>query len=169
MATINNSDLFKELKEGIKLQQLRDVIPSQLADKVVPVMEVNPKLLRRTNLIKSQSATANSNTTIYTTPTDKDFFLTNFVMQGIKDAVCDMATGQFFYLTVVIDGATTSLAPVSGITLTAQSERVVVVLAHPLKIDKGTNIILARGGAFAAGVFSRSATIMGYLVENINA
>jgi hypothetical protein len=46
MAQIFNSELKKQLIDGAKLQTSKDVIPSQLADKVVPVMEVNPKLLK---------------------------------------------------------------------------------------------------------------------------
>ncbi len=44
-AIIYNSDVTKELRDGGKIS-LRDAIPNQLAEKVVPVMEVNPKFYK---------------------------------------------------------------------------------------------------------------------------
>jgi hypothetical protein len=167
MATIHNTDLTKELKEGGKLQQLRDVIPSQLADKVVPVMEVNPKLLRITNTTATATVNATGAGTVYTTPADKDFFLTNVHLHVIKNVVCDAATGVYVNFTVVQDGATKSLIALSGITLTAQEDIVTLNLSQPMKIDR--NSLIRWTGTYAAGVMVRSANVIGYVVENINA
>ena len=84
MATIYNSDLFKEMASAGALQQAVDKIPNQLAEKVVPVMEVNPKLFRRINIIKQDDLQNATSSTTYTTPTDKDFFLTNLNFSYIK-------------------------------------------------------------------------------------
>lgn len=167
MAIIYNTDLSKELKEGAKLQQLRDIIPSQLADKVVPVMEVNPKLLRRTNLIKSNIRSTSGNHSIYTSPaTGQDVFLETFTISMIKDVICDAATGSF-NVNITVDGATIDVFRLPIITLTAQSSSIVLTLPHPVKIDRNSSVLMT--GTFAAGVCVRSLSCTGYIVDNINA
>lgn len=158
MATIHNTDLTKELKEGGKLQQLRDVIPSQLADKVVPVMEVNPKLLRRTEVSFSRTSTAG---TIATLPAGRDFYITGFTL-GVLKLVTD--TGTDASLTVVVKGETIKLAVIPGITLTAQDQIIALNLTAPIKVDQGSNLITA-----GANISKITATILGYYVDNPNA
>jgi hypothetical protein len=164
MATINNSELFKELKDGIKLQQLRDVIPSQLADKVVPVMEVNPKLLRRANIVRQTTITNGTTATIYGTPTDKDFFLTTATLTFIKDVT---ATTTLISLRATVDGVVQHILTIPSLTLTVHSGEVAISLPSAVKIDKGTNIIIA--SATNVGNISISGNITGYTVDNINA
>ncbi len=43
MAQIRNSDIQKRILEEAKLQASVDVIPTELADKILPVLNVNPK------------------------------------------------------------------------------------------------------------------------------
>ncbi len=165
MAQIHNTDLFKELKDGIKIQQMRDVIPSQLAEKVVPVMEVNPKLLRRINVMKKGAASNATSSTIYTTPTDKDFFLTNATICAWKDVTAVAASQR---LNVTIDGAVTPIFTIETLTLTAiQPVTASLNFSCPLKIDRGTGISVTNDNATANTKVA--ATIFGYLVDNITA
>jgi hypothetical protein len=166
MAQIHNTDLTRELKEGGKLQQLRDVIPSQLADKVVPVMEVNPKLLRRTNIVKSISSTASAGTTtIYSIPQGQTFYMTSAHISFTKDVVCDVARGRYA-ITCTIDGVSLSIPlEVSINTLTAESQSMALDFSHPIKVDAGTNIQV-NSFTYAAGTSARCAGITGYLTSN---
>lgn len=167
MAWIYNTELSKELKEGAKLQQTRDIIPNQLADKVVPVMEVNPKLLRRINIVRNVSSAVTAGMTAYTTPTGaQDFYLTGFQFSLTKDAACDAATGTLT-ITATIDGASRVLGNYSHITLTADSVIIDREFTIPVKIDRGSTI--ANSITFAAGVCTRSLCITGYTVDNPNA
>ncbi len=43
MATINNSEIMKRIAEDAKIEQAYDKLPTQLAEKVVPVLISNPK------------------------------------------------------------------------------------------------------------------------------
>lgn len=166
MATIYNSDLFKELKDGGKIQQLKDDIPNQLAEKIVPVMEVNPKFFRRCNLIKRGSASNATSATVYTTPTDRDFFLCAACLSVVKDAT---ATSVLSTIRVFPEGAgsatTQDILVVGGISLTAQSEIVSISLPYPIKVERGSNIVITNstnvGNVLATG------SIIGFLVENI--
>lgn len=164
MATIHNTDLTKELKEGAKLQQLRDVIPSQLAEKVVPVMEVNPKLLRRCNVVRGQEAINNTSGTIYTTPTDKDFFLVACGLGVIKDAT---STSILTTLRATIDGVSQKILSIPSISLTPQISTISNSFPTPLKIDRGTSILLVNSTNVAN--ITCSGSIVGYLIDNINA
>lgn len=163
MATIYNSQLTRELTDAAKIQVSRDKIPNQLAEKVVPVMEVNPKLLRRANIVRSGTATGTGASTIYTTPSNQDFFLTHAELSIIKDAASDYATGGY-PLNVTIDGVTRSILIISILTLTAQNQTVGIAFNTPVKLDRGSTIAL-NSASSTAGTFIRAATFGGFVDE----
>jgi len=163
MATIYNSDLSKELQQGAKLQ-LRDRMPSELAEKVVPVMEVNPKLLKTTNYLVAGSGSATSNT-IATTPTDKDTYITNACLSMIKDAT---STSTSTTLTITPFGqAAVSVLRIACATLTAQTDSLTQNWSNPIRLARGSNIIITHSSNVAniLGV----AAVQGYTEENITA
>lgn len=168
MATIYNSDLSKEISDGAKIQTSKDQIPTQLAEKVVPVMEVNPKFFRKINLVRSVLATASgASNVIYATPADKDFFITNLCLSFFKDAACDAATGRIA-ITVSTDGLASNPLNVAITTLNLQEQTVSINFPIPLKVDRGSNIFTAQP-TFAAGTFTRTASVCGFLVDNVTA
>jgi len=160
MATIYNTELLKELRDGIKGQQLTGSFPNKLASAVVPVMEVNPKLLRRTTIIREKLVTNTAEATIYTTPTNQDFYLTGISMAYIKDA-----TSQSTYqrVLVVTNGATSNIAYLPQITLTAGQANHFISFDKPVKIDRNTNISGGVGNATAN--ISSAIIIYGYIDE----
>jgi hypothetical protein len=166
MSTIHNSDLFKEFKEGAKTQQLRDVIPTQMADKIVPVMEVNPKLLRRINFVKrAASVNATGVNIIPATPTEKDTFIVSASLAYIKDAT---ATSLSSYIQAVLDdGSIIELLDLPQLTLTASSGEISVSFPNPIKLKKGSAITVQNNTANAN--ISTQAIVYGYYVENPNA
>ena len=169
MVTIHNSDLFKELRDGTKSQQLRDgVLPTQLAEKVVPVMEVNPKMFRRINIVKGATANTVAAITAYTTPTDRDFYLTGFSCSVSKDVLCDSSTASSS-ISCVVDKATVLLGYVACTTLTAQTIVIDKNYTIPIKIDRGTAISLGALGALTAGSITRGLAITGYTDDLPNA
>lgn len=167
MATIYNTELFRELKEGAKLQQLNDVVPSQLADKVVPVMEVNPKLIRRTNILVNANKLTTGSATVYTTPTDKEFVLLGVQSSIIKDVACDVATGQIRTVATSDEGIAVYPTALAVIALTVQNQSIFVSFGNGIKLKKGT--VISHGATFTAGVMSITTVIIGYVVENVNA
>lgn len=166
MATIYNSDLTKELTEAGKLQTMRDRIPNEFADKVVPVVNVNPKDYRVCNLVVRGTKSTTGDLTILTTSTDRDTYLVGATLAFAKDVTCDAATGNLS-ITAVINGQTIYLFSVPIITLTADARVVSFNLVNPIKIDRGTNIIST--GTFTAGTLVRTSNLFGYTVENVKA
>ncbi len=164
MAQIYNSDLTKELIDGAKIQTSREYPPNQLADKVVPTLEVNPKILQKLNYTHSNTATNATSATIYTTPTDQDFYLSAVALAIIKDAT---STSTKSAVTATINGVAQDLLSIPGITLTAQTAEMSLSLPRDLKIDRNTNIVVTNStnvaNILATGV------IFGYLVYNTTA
>jgi hypothetical protein len=159
MANINNTQLSKELIDGAKIQVSHDKIPTQLADKVVPVMEVNPKSFRRINVVK-QTQNTGTTATIYTTPTDKDFYLVGYNLSLIKDVT---ATSVLTRLRAVIDGATVDIAQIMGITLTPQERTISNSFSVPIKLDRNTTLTVANSTNVANT--NTGCSIIGYTVE----
>lgn len=166
MATIYNSDLIKELTSAASIQVSKDKVPNQIAEKVVPVIDVNPKLLRRSVVLnpgtyRITNATAG---TLFTTDANRDTTITGFSFSYIKDTT---STATQLQLRVTINGAVVRLIEIAGISLTAADGNLNVVLPFPIKIDRNTNVTLNSDTAVAN--FQISAVIYGYVVDTSNA
>jgi len=161
MATINNSDLKKELIDGAKIQLSVDNVPGELAKSVVPVMEVNPKLLRTCNIVRNCYSYDTGPATVYTTPTDKDFFLTNAVFSSEDDVTSDSTSPR---MEVVIDKQTQILLSFRKISGTATSKTMALNFNSPIKLDRGSVIQISR--IVTVGVSIINGTIVGYTVED---
>ncbi len=163
MAQIYNSDLIKGMANDAQIQLNRDYPPQQLADKVVPVMETNPRILQKLNYTHSNTATNATSATIYTTPTDQDFYLSAVALAIIKDAT---STSVKSAITATINGVAQDLLSIPEITLTAQTAQMSLAFPKDILIDKGTNIVVTNStnvaNILATGV------IFGYLIYNIN-
>ena len=164
MTQIYNSQLFKEIREGTKNQQLRDAIPSQLADKIVPVMEVNPKMLRRVTISKTNNCNNATSAIIYTTPATQDFYLSSMTLSLIKDST---ATSTATYITANINNVGQTILIILGFSVTAQQQSLVFSSPIPIKIDRGSNIMIYN----TTNVANISATgiINGFIDETPNA
>lgn len=167
MVNNNNSETTRELIDAGKLQVVQGV-PQTIANYIQPVMEVNPKLLRRITITRDNTKTTTGSAIIYTTPATQDFYLVGYTISVIKDVACDAATGGVAFISVVIDGATRTFGNIVGITLTAQNEAFSHSFPIPMKIDRSTTILIT-GPAHAAGVLVKSGSIFGYVVDNSNA
>jgi hypothetical protein len=167
MATIYNSELSKELIRGARIQVSRDRIPTEIAEKVIPVMEVNPRLLRRITISKTSTLSITGGSTIYTTPTNQDFYITNAVLSMSKDATCDIGLGAFA-ITYVQDGEVKYLCPISTQPILVDAQTSTFVTSFPIKVDRGTNI-LQLNRAYTVGNASRTAIVMGYIDESSSA
>ena len=160
MVSNRNSALSEEVRDVFKLQQNVDGTISNIAGQIIPVVDVNPKHSRKITITKSVSSNATGSTTVYTTPTNQDFYLMGFSAGFIKDAACDNTS---VILTSVVKGETVYLFRRDSITATADQAYNTVMFSYPMKIDRGTNIVLA--GNKTAGVLAKDAIIWGYVDE----
>lgn len=124
---IKNSDTIKRLLEDAGIQTSIEDVPRELARKILPVLISNPE--RSCNIIRNKTTSG----TIYTTPTDRDFYLTDCFITNMDNA------GNFIDdITVVIDGATQVICSCCGTAGIANSTTLNFTV--PVKIDRGTNI-----------------------------
>jgi hypothetical protein len=137
-------------------------IPLKFKKSIHPVLVVNPLPNNFCDIVANNSATSTGATTIYTTPTDKDFYLTEFSVSVIKDATCDSATGSYQF-NVVINKTTKTIFYFSVITLTAQTGHISISLPVPVKLDRGSTVTLS--GTFTVGACVRSGSIVGFTYD----
>lgn len=157
---INNSTTIQELIKGAGLSSALGV-PNQIDNKVIPVLEVNPRLLRRITIVKRNEASNSTSATLYVTPTNQDFYIVACHLSVIKDVT---ATSAISKINVLIDGAAINLAEIRSFSLTVQDRGIFLYFHFPIKIDRG-NTITVTNSTNVANV-AASGTIYGYLDES---
>lgn len=141
------------LKDGIFFRNelpwtLLPVIP------ITPICEI---------LINYRSGYVSGATTIYTTPSDKDFYVNTISLSYSKNAA-STAPITSTDVTVVINAQTITIAALAIEVTTAASLATTISFPRPVKLDRSSVIQLA--DAFSlAGAFTRQVNISGY-VEN---
>jgi len=165
---IYNSDLTNALREGARIQTSTDATPSEIAEKVVPVMEVNPRLLRLINIAGvASSGTSAATMNSIAADANNDLFITTINLCLIKDATCDAATGNFNAV-VTLGGVAVGVLSIPVITLTAQSENIALSLPIPIKVDRNTTL-RATVPTFTVGALRCAVSGTGYRVYNSGA
>lgn len=160
MANITNSAPIEAIREKLGIQAARDALPTVSTNYIQPVISADPAFC---DVFKSQSTTSSGagSATIYSTPTDKDFYLTFLRLGYAKSANCDVANGTLS-LNVVINGETISLMAFPIVNLTLQEQHMALYFDPPLKIDRNSTI-LQTGHTFTVGTFGRRSAVAGYL------
>lgn len=166
MATIYNSDLTNELVKGAKIQVNRDNVPNRLADSVVPTLEVNPDLLRKSNFIKSVARSTTGILTL-TSEASKDTYITGAWLSLVKNVLNDTASA-LYSITIIQDGLGKPIVGINALTLTASDQTVTITFANPIKIDRGTSAT-TNTLTVGAGAALLSMGLNGYTVDNPNA
>jgi hypothetical protein len=159
MAYIDNTQTKVEMNDAMRGNSVSNIAPTRISDVIQPVININPKDYRRINIVKSRTNAG----TVYTTPTDKDFYLAAIFIGGSSiTAGANAAT-----ISAIIEGDTSSTALASlklsnTVVIDATSGNIPMTFPLPIKLAKGSAISSATGGTFAAVTFS----IYGYTVEN---
>lgn len=149
----NNTGISKFFYDLFKLKG--ESSPVFVNDIISPVVDVSPK----TTIVKSASAVNATSATIYTTPTDRDFYLTGAMLSTIKD-VTAQSTGES--IKVFIDGTQVNILTIISITLTVQTDSVSISY-DKIKLDRGSTIVVTNGSGVAN--VSSNGIIFGYIVE----
>lgn len=158
-----SKDVANNLIDGLKLNTASDTIPKFVAAVIQPVFEVKRRIA---NIVRTSNATTTATVTIFTTPSDRDFYLTGISFNIIKDATCDLATGRI-NISVTVEGTGQTALSLGTITLTAQNISEAVTLNPPLKLDRNTAVAIS-SASFTVGVLNRTASIVGYNEESGN-
>jgi hypothetical protein len=161
MEQITNDNTTRECSKVLGHQV--ENAPQLDTSKIMLVAEVNPKMLRRSNIVKNSGFTNNTSVNVYTTPTDRFFYLTSAVLSYIKDVT---STSTSVRLNATINGVVTQLIPLPTLTLTAGQDSLSVSYSNAIRIDPGTTIT-ATSTTNVANI-TVNTTITGYLDESIS-
>lgn len=165
MARINNSELANELVQGAKIQQNIDIIPNQLGQTVVPVMEVNPKLLKYCNVLNRTSSSTTGTTTVFSVPSGKDFYLCGISLNLTKSAACDLTNCYVQCSTPEV--GLSRIIDYNCQTTTAADTTITRDFSVPIKLTPGTTIQVLK--TFTAGAATFTVLYNGYTIDNPNA
>jgi hypothetical protein len=159
MATVNNQDTIREIIKATKLDANIDKVPDSFSSSIVPVIEVNPRLLKTARVLGAASQATTGTVTAVSTSTTDETFVTGIQTSFVKNVTCDIATGSIA-IQAVIDGATVMLGRFSVLTLTAERGELPLMFNPPIKVDK--NSVINITGAFTAGALMRNLIVFGY-------
>lgn len=148
MAQINNSVVIQKLIDELQLYPGKDLIPSEIADKIIPTFQVNSEEItfktNTANVVRGGITDTASN--VYVVPATGKFYLTNVSLQ-MNDADPDTAHGDNITLKVDIDGSTQTLIHLhneskilSSVGSASITEAVVLNLQNPILLDQSSNI-----------------------------
>lgn len=161
MAKIHNTDTIKRILDDAGIQISIDDVPQELARKIVPVLISNP--LRIANVIKSSNRSVTGLGTVFITPTDKDFYLTNAWVSFDCNATADSTS--YFITATNSEGLLINLGILNKQTLTARNGELVLSYPTPLLLSRGTAINISQ--TFSVGASSIAGGISGYTVETL--
>lgn len=136
---------------------------AEVLEYITPTIEIKPinNITRDANVNVSGAGSV-----IYTTPTDKDFYITGVTFSYTKDVACDTATGKTSILATINGTANRPLISLAILTLTAEGKQLSLTFSNPIKIDRGTNITFSNT-TYAAGSMVRVCNIYGYTIETL--
>lgn len=136
-----------------------DMPTSQVSDIIIPVIPVLPIA----NIVETGTVTNATSGTVFTTPTDKDFYLTGASLSMIKDVLSQSVSTD---LRAVLRGITIFPLTIRSISLTIQNDSKAQIFNPPIKLDRGTTVTITNSNATAE--ITASATIYGYTQETIS-
>lgn len=157
MAKIERSEITQKAIKDLRLNPAFEKMPTEASDKIVLTYPLNEKVVK---IVRGSEKTTTGSSTVYTTPSNKDFYLTGCYLQNNSNATADNTDIR---LTCVIDGGTQFLIQFKKITLTAFNNMLNREFSVPIKLDRNSTIVLS--SAFTVGSSTTSAGITGFEVE----
>jgi len=125
----------------------------------VATIAINPVC----NIVKHNNRSTTGSTTVYTTPSDKDFYLVAIHQSWAADASCDCLEFWVGATNATDSTASTRYMAARRITLTAGRDQDTLVLPFPVRLARNSTITLNQ--SFTVGSASQHVTIFGYTQE----
>ena len=152
---IQSGDITDQARSELHLEQSE--LPTRISGNNVSF--VYPINRRYSTIHKAQVGATTSPATIYTTPTDRDFYLTSVQLATTKDVVCDNVLA---YVSVTVDAKVDNIISLLSNTITLSQDHAEMSFPYPLKIDRGIAMTIV--GTFTAGAMIKRAQITGFLI-----
>jgi len=154
---VTNKDAIKALIDGAGLPIQN--FPNKLASSIVPVIDLTPDFHRFSNIVKNATATG----TIYTTPSDRDFYLTACSVTISTNEVAGAASNT---ITITPKNGVASVilgvnAGVFSITSVPTTNSNAISFPFPILLERGSAITATKDTSTATGNFN----IVGVVVD----
>lgn len=156
MAQVNKREVIQQLVDGLRLEAGVDRIPVSISEVIQPVYVSNPDMVCD-SFGQGTTTTTGTSYTLFTPPTDKDFFVTGCFLQLQADAASDLLEAA---ITARIGGVNRKIAVIRKLTTTASTITLPLVFHAPIKIDRGISVVY--GGAWTAGNAVITAQLTGF-------
>lgn len=157
MGKHNNPTIVQDLQRILN-PKVGQIPTSLVGDVLVPVVIIG----RYANIVSASSRAVTGTGIFFTTPANKDFYLTSLYMSSASDATADNVRTV---LRVSVKGVLHELLVLRKITATETVQSQFMPFPMPLKLDRGTNINIIT--AFTAGAETAEFSLTGYTVETV--
>lgn len=171
MAKINNQSVMQKLIDELKLYPGKDIIPTELAEKILPVFQINDQEVTvqtpvATWVKHGVTATTISGTaiTMYTAPSTGKCYLTNVGLQMNCIAGGGVTTDVF--VSVLINEVRCRVACIRADYNTTFNESISFNFQNPILVDAGSTILFDPTGLQDGTAMDGSATVVGYDVAD---
>lgn len=141
---IQSKEVIDKISRDLKVQPSLE-IPRELTKTIQLNYNVNPE---RDVFVKPGSALDSASSTAYTTPTGKDTYLLGFNVTLTKDAVNDGTSSSI--RATVVGQAVGAIFRIAYTPSTAGQFTETVFFPIPLKLERGTSLVLTNGTATAS-------------------
>lgn len=152
MAKINNAQVIQKLVDELKLYPSKDAIPTELAEKILPVFQINSEEITvktpTANIVKAVDINFDGGTsnTVYTVPATGKFYLTGFMLSMSNGTA---AAYNSCKLNIDIDGTTVAVGQINlAPRITTVGDAVIpynvvsISLPNPILLDQASTIDL---------------------------
>lgn len=153
-----NREVTNRISDELKVTA--NVISTKVNDNIQPVISVNQE--RYVDIIRDAERSATGSGSLYTTPTDKDFYLTGVWLSNQSTVVCD---NVYIEIYCYIGTAPRRLIRLVKPSVTAFSDAKFVSFPTPIKVTRGTSIDI--NSVFSAGASVSYGILYGYTVETL--
>jgi hypothetical protein len=137
---LKNNEVSKSIYQALNLDS-SDEAPNTAVNLLSPTIEVNPILVKFPDVCLYTTGTGTQ--TIYTTPTDRDFYLTGAWISAVNGGA---NTGLLTIIEATINGTNRIILGVALIFQVANGQSSTMNFTHPIKVDRGTAILLNNVG-----------------------
>lgn len=156
MADIHRGQVSTKIVRAAGLQPGADAIPKRLGEVVLPVLVVNEDPEKF--IVRRGIATDTTSVTIFTTPTDRDFFIMSAAVSTAHSvlSVSTFTAVQF----VPRNGLATNALEIRTEPLTALQEHNSISFPEPILLNRGSAIVIVNSSGTPS--IDSVGTIMGF-------
>lgn len=159
MAKVNNSEVIQKLIDELQLYPGKDLIPSEIADKILPTFQINDQAVTMSTepstIVRYGNQTGVGANTLYTTPSTGSFYVTS-----VSINTNGSNAGTKGWVSVTING--TNYRLIELMAQAADNPNNSISFPNPVLVDAGSVIDINHN---QAGTTS-SATITGYHIAD---